>query len=316
MTSPGDGVAIRWWPLVAVAIGTALLSTFPLFGIALLAGGLALSLDSGNRAGAISALLGGIVYAALVAPGTAVFVAVASIGTYVSMYALRTESMTGVGARLAAVLSVAGIANALFGAWMTGSTVDSILTRNTDQVVASFSQVDPAASDAVVEALRTGASTAVAIWPALHVVQGVIMAIVALIAIRWVARRDGIAGRLGGFAHVDLSIHIVWPLVVGLVLWALGRFSIPYAGIVDRIGMNLLVVARTLLAVQGFAVLTAFADGRDWKAPGRLAGAVLALVLESIAWFISGIGLVDMWMNFRRLERDRAKDEEGPSEER
>ena len=316
MTSPGGEGALRWWALIAAAVGTALVGTFPLMGIAFLASGLAYLLVHGARATAIAAILGGIVYTAIMAPGSAVFVAITSIALYVSVFALRTESTLAVGARIALAFSVAGIANALVGAWMAGTSVDAILTKTTGEIVANFGEADPGVTEATISALREGAATAVAIWPSIHVVQGVLMAIVAIIAVRWLSKRAGLGFTIPGLGSMDLSIHVIWPLVVGLVLWALAKFGVPQADLADRIGVNLLVVARVLLAVQGAAVLTAFADAREWKSAGRILGSFVALFLESIFWFVSGVGLVDMWMNVRRLPRDRGGADTTVTEER
>ena len=308
MTSPGHRPASGIGAFLATAAGTALLGAFPFFGVALLAGGLVLLLTQGRRAGAVAAVLAGIVYSAIIAPGSAVFVAIASIALYTSVYALRIESTLPVAGRIAAAFSVAGIANAFAAAWMAGTTVDALLTESTSRIATAFSEANPDATTAMVDLLEEGAATAVAIWPSIHVVQGIGMAVVAILAVRWVAKRAGLDFPIPGFGEVDLPIHIVWPFATGLAFWALAKFGVPFSGLLDRAGMNLLVIARALLAVQGFAVITALADARSWGTAARALGALAALFLESVAWFVSGVGLIDMWMNFRRLPRGGAED--------
>jgi hypothetical protein len=97
---------------------------------------------------------------------------------------------------------------------------------------------------------------------------------------------------------------VLWPFIVGVLAMAGSYGTFSYAPTLKSIGLNLVLSASVVFALQGAGVFA-----------GVLNRLGLALGVRLLAWVILGLssmlmpvasilGLLDFWVNFRRLPRD------------
>jgi uncharacterized protein YybS (DUF2232 family) len=144
-------------------------------------------------------------------------------------------------------------------------------------------------------------------WPALAVYTvgaGVV------IGIPLVARAGRALGQRANtypaLPEVDLSFHLVWPAIAGLGLMAAGTFWQHGQGFVYAAGLNLLMIVRPVMLLQGLAVFAALYRriglGRVMRTIGFATLGITELLLPSV----SLLGVVDLFFNLRKLPRSGA----------
>ena len=117
--------------------------------------------------------------------------------------------------------------------------------------------------------------------------------------VRWLAkvvRRDLILLPVLPFHQWRVPFYLVWLLAISLV------FILARAGILPRIGLNLVLVAAVLFSVQGLAVQVNLLS-RVFPPWARiLFWATAALFFAPVILFVSVfLGLVDQWLDLRRI---------------
>ncbi|MFZ2220132.1 MAG: DUF2232 domain-containing protein [Rhodoferax sp.] len=106
------------------------------------------------------------------------------------------------------------------------------------------------------------------------------------------------------FAEYDNPLWIVVILILGIAASAAGPHIPQYGTYVRFIGDNIAFSARMLFAVQGLSVVIwAF---RNFKVPlfFQILLLFFSLILEAAFMFLSVVGVVDVWANFRKLKRN------------
>jgi predicted membrane protein DUF2232 len=235
-----------------------------------------------------------------VSRGDAAFVAVALLAMGPgAAWALR---------RYPALLVAGGLALLITGAFL----VSPIGAQTLEQTLAVWKQaLETAASSGNVSdpaSLRVSATAFLQLlsvsWPALSVYT---VGAGAVLGVPLVGR----AGRaLGQHANVyprlpdvDLSFHLVWPAIAGLGLMAAGTFWQQGKGPVYAAGLNILMVLRPIMLLQGLAVFAALyrkiGVGRVMRTIGFAMLGVTELLLPSV----SVLGVVDLFANLRKLPR-------------
>ena len=105
-------------------------------------------------------------------------------------------------------------------------------------------------------------------------------------------------------------------MLSGMVWMALGivaGFMVPFFGVVmTGYGMREMVEAsglsvRIIFALQGFGVVLSLMGRYRLGCFGRTALTVLSIWLETMFFLVSIVGLVDVWANFRKLERSSSR---------
>jgi hypothetical protein len=145
--------------------------------------------------------------------------------------------------------------------------------------------------------------------PSVYLLLGAAVAVPSLFALVWAAQRAGaVIRQTPDLARVDYSLHVLWPVVIGVGFLAAGRFLGGVDGSATTIGMNLLIVMRVVLLVQGMALVAAMLKRAGMRGAGFVAGLVVAFVVDSATWLVSIFGLSDFWINFRRIKRDSTTD--------
>lgn len=136
-----------------------------------------------------------------------------------------------------------------------------------------------------------------------------VAAIPVVLAILWAARRAGVKLKGSpGIANLDFSPHMLWPLVLALALGASGRIWNIGDGMWTDLGFGLLLATKVILFLQGFAVVAFFLKPMNIGRRVLFFVGVLAFIIDGPTWIVSIVGLLDFWLNFRKLNREDASD--------
>jgi len=140
----------------------------------------------------------------------------------------------------------------------------------------------------------------------MYFVTGLVTAIAVIYGVAWAAKRSGRTVMVPPLARLDLSPHVLWPFVIGLFALAASYSPIAHAATWGTVGLNLVWCCGALFSLQGLGVSAGVLE-RTGVGPGVriLALAALAVIDAFLAGIPLGfVGLVDFWVNFRRLPRD------------
>lgn len=117
-------------------------------------------------------------------------------------------------------------------------------------------------------------------------------------------RKNGIVLRgIPLFKTWDIPWHFIFGFIAGLILVVIPNFDARFDFAFDAVGINLLIVFGLLYTVIGFAVLWGIFDNFKIAYVWRI------LIIIAISFFIilliiiPIIGILDIWINFRKLER-------------
>jgi len=219
--------------------------------------------------------------------------------------ALEHQKAGRVTVALAATLGVGWAALLIVAVVLSGQSLGQIYAEVTNWMAASIRAAGGTAPEmtAVAQAVRAF----VEIIPAALVVNAALTAVLsvaaATLAATWAGR---VTNRLPRLAAMDLSIHVAWPAIVGLLLLAASGFTHQSESWFGILGQNLLFIGRALLFVQGLAVFAGLYDKAKLGRIMRVSSFVLLAVTEMLLPLVSLTGLADLWLNIRRLPRDGA----------
>jgi hypothetical protein len=107
-------------------------------------------------------------------------------------------------------------------------------------------------------------------------------------------------------ADVDLSFHLVWPAIAALALMAAGTFQGHAQGTVYVAGLSLLMIVFPVLVLQGFGLVAALYRRLGIGRIMRTLGYVLLVLSTWLLVFLAVLGLVDLFVNFRKIARGQA----------
>jgi uncharacterized protein YybS (DUF2232 family) len=250
-------------------------------------------------AGALAAALGPALFGSSVLDGLYVAVAALAAGPVAAMLLRRFPAINvafGVALVITAAFMVAPIGAATMKASVAALTdlMAALRASGSAPVFASKANTD-----------STVAQT-IATWPAsVFYTLGIGTAIGVSLAGRAGRSLGQSVNRYGTLADIDVSFHIVWPTIAGLALAAVGSLLTKAPALVGNIGTNALMFVRPLLFFQGLAV---FASLYRKMGAGRIIkaiGLVLLVLTELFVPSVSILGLVDLFMNLRKLPRGR-----------
>ncbi len=96
------------------------------------------------------------------------------------------------------------------------------------------------------------------------------------------------------FRDWKISEMMIWPLILaGFVVF----FS---HGLVQQIAVNLLIVLLPLYFLQGLAIVSSFFHRRNISPALRGLGYLMILFVAPIPYIVTGIGVFDLWVDFRK----------------
>jgi uncharacterized protein YybS (DUF2232 family) len=99
------------------------------------------------------------------------------------------------------------------------------------------------------------------------------------------------------FAEESVPDHLVWGVIVGGTLLALGRDAL------WGVGLNVLVALMPLYAIQGLAVLRHLFQKARLPRPLQGVGFVLFALQPLLLVPVACLGLFDLWVDFRKIRR-------------
>ncbi len=105
------------------------------------------------------------------------------------------------------------------------------------------------------------------------------------------------------FKTWDIPWYYVIGLIIGLILVIIPDFNKSYDFVFDVIGINLLVVFGILYTIIGFAVLWGIFDRFKMPVSWRVLIIILVSFFSMFLIIIPILGIIDIWLNFRKLER-------------
>jgi uncharacterized protein YybS (DUF2232 family) len=105
------------------------------------------------------------------------------------------------------------------------------------------------------------------------------------------------------FKTWDIPWYYVIGLIIGLILVIIPDFNKSYDFVFDVVGINLLVVFGILYTIIGFAVLWGIFDRFKMPVSWRVLIIILVSFFSMFLIIIPILGIIDIWLNFRKLER-------------
>ncbi len=296
---------------VACVAGAMLTPVFPFLGIPMCAASLGgLVYRERSMAAAIVAILA-TASASWLRIGDVVAVGLAVLGILIAAQRLRRNDVYQVAVWLGLMLG-AGLAGAEYvTARVAGLTYREYMTEAARQATAMI-------GDRALGGVDVSAMTRVMVefTPAVYTMLGFAIVVPTLYALVWSAKRAGaVIKPVPRLDRTDMSPHVIWPLVAAVLFLAAGRAWGGPESLLTIAGLNLLLVVRIALLVQGLAVVAALLRAGQAGRVAFVLGLFVALLVDVATWVVSMTGLLDFWINFRRLDRgDGTGRLEGPVE--
>lgn len=305
-----DGVLLSG----AVVLGGFVAPVIPAIGFPVAAAGLAGLVYRGRVTLAAFAAGMAVAFGTFVSPPDAAMLAPAFMALLFAVGGMQKRSALANVALLTAVIAVGSVASAALLARLLGTT---FLALTREAAAAAVAGLAEAAGGIGADGMLLGVDpqvltdTLFGLWPVNYFVSALLAATLAVAAAGWAANRTGAAvKRLPRLDVLDLSPHVIWPLIAAFAFLAAGRVMSD-GTTVTTTGMNLILGVRFLLLAQGLGVVSAFYRRIGLGRVARGMGYVLLVGADSLLPIVSMVGLVDFWANFRKLPR-----EDSPSDER
>jgi uncharacterized protein YybS (DUF2232 family) len=305
--------------LLTVAAGAFMSLVFPPIGLPVAATGLVwLHIRRGALAAVVTAFAAGIATMALDPTGP----------LYVTLWLIVVGPVTvGLLKRSRFESAVLAVAVAVAAVW-AGAVVGAAAAQGTDVATMFRDTMQQAVSQGLVGAPQAGidsaeakrqaeelVSTMVRVLPAVLAFLAGVTAVGSVGAAIAVLRRLGVEVRgVPPLAEFDLDPRVVWALIVAVVSIAFDKFSHGWrGGLLGVIGENLLLTMRWVLFAQGIAVFAGLYERAKLSKAGRAFGYVALAITEAVIPLVSLTGLVDVWLNLRKLPRDGRTEAGRPS---
>ena len=145
------------------------------------------------------------------------------------------------------------------------------------------------------------------LWPAIYFMINGLTALLSIKAVAWAGRRAGAGTAVfPPVADLDLNGNWAWPVIGGLALMAAAMFIHQPDGWVYATGYNLVLISRCVLFFQGVGTFAALYRKAGVGRVTRGIGYVFLTLSELVVPVVSLLGLVDLFVNLRKLPRDGA----------
>lgn len=318
-TSGGSPRPSRIVGLVWCSVGSALVPLVPVLSCALAAFGMAVLISGGGRREQIMALLVALVagltgtyllFGVYGLPMTALSVLCAfALARELAMGRLRSGGLIAE----AAAVSLAMVGVDMVSTSLQGTSITELITDVVNQAVEmSTESLD---LDGVTAVLETRDSLLV-YWPTVYFVVGTGIALCSLFGAWLGVRTSGGRVEPGVIARFDVPLWVAELFALGVVADVLGPRLPQWQREVAMVGANVVMCTRIVLAQQGISVLLWRLRERGAAWPRRAILAFLALWLEMSFALMSIVGIVDVAVNLRHLERNRQDLSLWPARER
>ena len=275
------------------------------FGLPIAAAGIAGLVYRGRTVLAGIAAATGVGLAALLAPSAILYAAPVALAILLAVVALPKRHIQLVAGALIGVFTLTSAGYDAFVARAAGTTLLAEWAAQSKRLVAEMTKSLGASATTDIRTQLDGAASFVAsAWPSVYFQSAVIMAVIVIAAISWAARRTEAPLDVPRFSQVDITPHVLWAFVAGLLLLAASYTSFSASVTLGVVGLNLVLCARTLFFLQGMSVSAGVLDRAGVGLGGRILALAALAALDALTFAISFTGLMDFWVNFRRLPRD------------
>jgi hypothetical protein len=228
--------------------------------------------------------------------------------------AMRTRSPWRVVTVLAVVTMASMVAAIAIDQALAGSTLLAFINGMAKQTAEEITrQAGSLGSGGLALDVREIQTMMVQVLPSVFALMSCVAALLAVYGVGWVARRNGNEVRaLPPLERMDLSFHLTWVVAAGLLSLAAARFAGGSSGAFAALGWNLMVLVRGALFLQGLAVFAGLYRKAGIGRFGRVLGYVFLGITETVTpvlvpiGLVSIAGLVDLWVNIRKLPRGGA----------
>jgi len=205
----------------------------------------------------------------------------------------RAVAVTVAGIMLVSFLVLAGYAS--FTGETVASLVDAFATAEADQAMAIYAAADlpPEQVAELQPAVEQMADFIRYAYPGLAITLSGFLALLVLWLLNALSR--GVYTVPGPrFASWKAMELLVWPLIAA-------GFALTLAeGELRQLSMNLLIILMPVYFLQGLAIVTHFFNRRRIPPFMRGLGYVLIAFLNPMPLIITGIGIFDLWIDFRK----------------
>jgi len=297
----GDTVLL----FVATVIGALLALPIALVGLPMAAAGIAGLVYRDRAVTAAIACAIGVAAVGVVSVAYSVFAASALTAVFLTVLLLPRRSFQVVGAALIGVLTLASVASDALVARLQGTNLLAVVAKESATAVEFLKKIagNPTSADTL-RAIEESTKLISAAWPSAYFQSAVYASILVIAATVWAARRSGRPLEIPALGQLDLSPHVLWPFVAGVFMLAAsyGSFSGSYTAYV--VGLNLVLCVRTLFFLQGIGVAAGVLDRAGVGLGGRILALAALAALDVPTFALSLTGLLDFWVNFRRLSRE------------
>ena len=290
---------------VAVVLGALMTPLVAAVGLPVVAAGVAGLVYRGKVAIAGFAAAFGVSAVFVLQRVDAVFVLPAVVAVLFAVALLPKRSAQVVGAMLVGVITLANIGFEEALARAQGTTLTAATALQLQLAVGQVVKaLGTSATAEVVSRLNEVVKMMSTAWPATYFEAALVAGVLVIAAIAWAARRAGQHVNVVPFSRLDLTPHVLWVFVVGLLLLAASYGAFPASKPFGVVGLNLVLCARTLFVLQGLSVSAGVLDRAGVGLGGRILALAALAALDALTLVVSFIGLLDFWVNFRRLPRD------------
>ncbi|MDO9516081.1 MAG: DUF2232 domain-containing protein [Syntrophales bacterium] len=138
----------------------------------------------------------------------------------------------------------------------------------------------------------------VGLFPSIALVGTIFMVWVNILAGKWLFKKKGMWYPSFG----DLSLWKAFDKTVWLVVIAGIFIMIPLEGL-RILGLNILIVLLFIYTLQGLAIMSFFFQTKNVPVFLRAFGYLLVFVQQFLLLIVAGVGLIDTWVDFRKLEK-------------
>lgn len=295
---------------VAVVLGVLLSPAFPYVGLPIAAVGIASLSYRGSALAAAIACAVGVVGVALVSWPDLAFVVPAVVAILLAVVLLPRWDTQAVGALLIGVITLAGIGGAALYAASQHTTLTASIAQSAKEASAAVTAaLGSSATTGTTEWLATATKLVSAAWPWTYFEVAVLTAVLVIAVVTWAARRVGRELPVPALAQLDLTPHVLWAFVAGLLLLAASYAQSPATNVLWVLGLNLVLCARTLFFLQGFSVSAGVLDRAGVGLGVRILALAALAVVDAFTLVLSFVGLLDFWVNFRKLPREGSEAE-------
>jgi hypothetical protein len=291
----------------ATVLGVFLSPLVSLIGLPVAAAGIAGLVYRGKTPMAAFAAIVGLAAVAVAAPADLIFAAPALVAVVLAVVLMPLIDFQLVGLLLMSIFGVAGFVHDTVVMRAEGTNPAQLVSTTLNQALAQAEKsAGPSATPDTVQRMREVAQTLANALPTFYFVTAFVAAVVVVVAVAWVARRSGRSVKVPALSRLDLSPYILLPFVAGVLAVAAGYSAVPYAAVLGIVGLNLVLCVRMLFLLQGLGVAAGVLDRTGVGLGGRIFALAVLAALDALTMVVSFTGLLDFWINFRRLPREGA----------